>query len=35
MENVKAIETVQDGHVWNVIRAIAEGSGYEIRLEQE
>ena len=35
MENVKAIETVQDGHVWNVIQAIAEGSGYEIRLEQE
>lgn len=35
MENVKAIESAQDGHVWKVVQGIAAGSGFKIRLTQE
>ena len=34
MENVKAIESAQDGKVWKVVQGIAAGSGFKIRLTQ-
>ena len=34
LENVSAIETVQDGGVWEVIQEIAHLAGYEVKMTQ-